>query len=78
MACPTTHRLAYRMRRPAHCLASVDPPTPLRPQALCISYQGTMYMSIACDDDMPSPEELADLYLDELRLLGLEYGVSSR
>lgn len=36
-------------------------------QVLCLSYDGTMYMSIACDDDVPHPEGLADLYIDELR-----------
>lgn len=46
-------------------------------QVLTLSYAGDMYMSIACDDRLPEPHKLAELYLDELRQLGVAYGVQS-
>lgn len=45
-------------------------------QVLCLSYDGRMFMSIACDDRVPEPERLGELYLDELRQLGEAYGVN--
>jgi len=47
-------------------------------QVLCLSYNGQMYMSIACDDSIPQADDLAALYLDELRELAKAYGVQDR
>lgn len=44
-------------------------------QVLCLSYDGRMFMSIACDESVPQPERLAELYLDDLRQLAIAYGV---
>ena len=44
-------------------------------QVLCLSYDGRMFMTIACDERVPEPERLAEFYLDELRELGAAYGL---
>ena len=46
-------------------------------QVLCLSYAGTMYVSITIDEsDCPEPERLGQLYLDELQQMAIELGVA--
>ena len=35
-------------------------------QVLCVSYNGALSMTFACDDAVPEPQALGRLYLDEL------------
>ena len=46
------------------------------PQALCVSYAGKMWMSIALDETVVTePQRVVTLYLEELRALAVRHGV---